>query len=64
MCMLNSHCRAMHFRVLDIFNVLCILLPQAMAQAKVKPKPTVVDGFGLAHRAQKPEPSKAGLKHH
>jgi len=52
----------MHFRVLNIFNLLCILPPQAAAQAKAKPKPAMFDGFGLACRSQKPEPSKARPK--
>jgi hypothetical protein len=60
--MLNSRCRAMHFCGLNIFDLLCILPPQAAAQAKAKPKPAVFDGFGLACRFQKPEPSKARPK--
>ena len=43
---LNSCCRAMHFCGLNIFDLLCILPPQAVAQAKVKPKPAVFDSFG------------------
>jgi len=60
--MLNSRCRAMHFCVLNIFDLLCILPPQAAAQAKAKPKPAVFDCFGLACRSRKPEPSKARPK--
>ena len=60
--MLNSHCRAMHFYGLNIFDLLCILPPQAMAQAKAKPKPAMFDSFGLACRFQKLEPSKARPK--
>jgi hypothetical protein len=62
--MLDTRCRAMHFLVLNIFNLLCVLPPQAAAQAKAKPKPTVFDDFGLACRFQKPEPSKARPEHH
>jgi hypothetical protein len=60
--MLNSRCRPMHLCGLNIFDLLRILPPQAAAQAKAKPKPAVFDGFGLACRFQKPEPSKARPK--
>ena len=45
-----------------IFNLLGILPPQAMAQAKAKPKLAMFDSSGLAYRFRKPEPSKARPK--
>jgi len=62
------------FCILNIFELLCILLTQAMAWARAGLKPATIGSSGLAWNFWKPEPSKArpkpwlwgqaGLEHH
>ena len=59
---INPGCRHDLQYILIIFRFNRHLPPRAVAQAKAKPKPAVIDGFGPASRFRKPKPSKARPK--